>query len=88
MAEIIYPFGASFDPETNHAMGLALEMAWKKANKSGLHLAGRLPGPAREVLALRILELARHGERDPAVLCDKALERAQASRRPDAKGVV
>ena len=75
MAEIIYPFGSSFDPETNRAMGLAFDMAWKKATEDGKRMIGGPHSNAREALALRIISLARQGERDPVTLCDKALSR-------------
>jgi len=75
MAEVIFPFGTSFDPDTNRAMGLAFEMAWKKANECGIRLACERHYNARETLALRIISLARTGERDPIILCDKALSR-------------
>ena len=49
-------------------MGIAFEMA-----RVALRLAG--PGDlANEIIARRIIELARAGERDPDLLCDGVLK--------------
>ena len=59
--------GLKFDAETIRVMGLAFEMALK-----ALRLADR-GDLANEVIAGRIAELARAGERDPERLCDGVL---------------
>jgi hypothetical protein len=70
--------GQPFDAETIRLMGLAFEMA----------LASFRPipdyaDPIREVIARKIIELAKEGERDPERLCDGALKlRAPCGQRP------
>ena len=60
--------GYNPDPETKRVMGIAFEMA-----RVALRLAG--PGDlANEIIARRIIELARAGERDPDLLCDGVLK--------------
>jgi hypothetical protein len=59
-----------FDPEALHAMSAALDQACD---------ALKLPENAareRETVAVRIVELARRGERDPKRLCDRILHEA------------
>jgi hypothetical protein len=56
-----------FDPEALHAMSAALDQACH---------ALKLPDTAareRETVAVRIVELARRGERDPERLCERVL---------------
>ena len=38
-------------------------------------------GPAREVMALRIIDLARAGERNPARLCERVLREVRLAHR-------
>jgi hypothetical protein len=65
----ITPFLADqkFDPETTRIMGVAFEMARAavKRDWGGIY--------ASHIIAKRIVELARAGERDPHVLCEQAL---------------
>jgi hypothetical protein len=56
---------ASFDDEATMAMGEAFDRACKSLLNAG--------SAAREIAANRIIELARNGERDPARLCEQAL---------------
>ena len=58
----ITPFLAqqAFDPERTRAMGIAFDNACKS-----LGLAARID-PATEAVAMKIIELARTGVRDPA----------------------
>jgi hypothetical protein len=57
-----------FDQETARTVGIALEMARVAANRDwGCHVY------ASHILAKRIIELAKGGERDPHVLCEQAL---------------
>jgi hypothetical protein len=66
----ITPFldGTSFDPETRRVIGVAFEMT-----RTALHLSGRGDG-ANEIIAKRIIELAKTGERNPDLLCEGVLK--------------
>jgi hypothetical protein len=57
----------SFDPETTRVMDVAFEMACKavKRNWGGVY--------CNRIIAKRIIELAKDGQRDPDILCDQAL---------------
>jgi hypothetical protein len=57
-----------FDLETRRALGAALEMAC-----IGLH-TGYDDDHVRRTIADKLIALAKTGERDPNVLCDRALE--------------
>ena len=65
--------GQKFDPETIRVMGIAFEMAL-----IALRLADR-GDLANEIIAQKIMELAKAGERDPERLCEGVL---QEFRRP------
>jgi hypothetical protein len=56
-----------FDPETTRIMGTALEMARASVKRDwgGIY--------ASHIMAKRIIELAKDGERNPDVLCEQAL---------------
>ena len=56
-----------FDLETTRIMGVAFEMARASVKRDwgGIY--------ASHIIAKRIVELARAGERDPHVLCEQAL---------------
>ena len=56
---------AMFDPEATRVMGLAYEQAYASL--------GRDDPAARELIAKRIIEAARRGERDIATLADYGL---------------
>jgi hypothetical protein len=60
--------GHKFDPETIRVMGLAFEMAL-----IALRLADRAD-LANEVVAQKIIALAKAGERDPERLCDGVMK--------------
>lgn len=62
----------SFDPETRRIMGLAFEMAC-----IALRIADR-DDRANEPIARSIIELAKAGERNPDILCERALARLRA----------
>jgi hypothetical protein len=66
----IRPFldGHKFDPETIRIMGLAFEIARVALGPTD---RGDL---ANELVARKIIELAKAGERDPERLCDGVLE--------------
>ena len=74
MSEFLVEYGPSFDPETNVVLGQALDRAWSIVAKSPKPLQTVLGRPiTRELIARRIIRLARQGERDPAVLGERAL---------------
>ena len=56
------------DPETKRVMGIAFEMA-----RAALRLVER-KDPLNEIVARKIIALAKGGERDPNVLCEGALK--------------
>jgi hypothetical protein len=60
--------GYSFNPETRRVMGVAFEMA-----RAALRLADRTD-PITEILAKRIIALAKEGMVDPNLLCEWALD--------------
>jgi len=65
----ITPFldGNTFDPETKRIMGIAFEMTC-----TALGLTDR-GDPANGIVAKRIIELAKAGERNPDLLCERVL---------------
>jgi hypothetical protein len=65
----ITPFldGAIFAPETKRVMGVAFEMA-----RAALRLSDRSDA-VTEILARRIIDLAKEGVLDPDRLCEQAL---------------
>jgi hypothetical protein len=73
MATII-PFlqDEAFDPDALRAMSTALEEVCRKLQVNG-------DQRAREAMAVRIIELARRGERDPERLSDGVLREAGAT---------
>lgn len=77
MADVL-PFyrAATFDYDATHAMGEAFDRACH-----ALHDIGQTE-LIREIIARRIVEVARNGERDPDKLCVRALK-ALGFRLPD-----
>jgi len=63
-----FMIGARFDRETMRVMGVAFEMT-----RIALGLADR-SDQANELVAKRIIELAKQGECNPDVLCERALK--------------
>lgn len=61
-----YLDGFRFDPETTRVMGVAFEMT-----RAAIRLDGQ--EPIDEVIAKKIIELARAGKRNPDELCELAL---------------
>ncbi len=57
----------AFGPEATASMGIAFEKACRSLGN------GKQPPPVKEIIAKRILEAARQGERDPDRLCERAL---------------
>ena len=64
----------AFDPETTRVMAAAFESAWDELKDTG-HIASApfKADATREMLAKRILQIARTGVRDPDVLRHEAL---------------
>jgi len=58
---------AAFDSDTTRAMGDAFELACRSLHDSGQ------PDLVREIIAKRIVEVAKTGEHDPERLCECAL---------------
>jgi hypothetical protein len=57
---------AAFEPETIEMLVSVFEAAWRKVEESGSKLASPgYRGPAQEIVAKRIIEMAQRGERDP-----------------------
>jgi hypothetical protein len=69
-----HAFAGVFDAEEVQILAQALDQAWKTVSGSGAAFASPEHAAAtREVLALRIIEMAQLGERDPRHLCTDAL---------------
>jgi hypothetical protein len=62
-----YLDGHKFDPETKRIMGVAFEIA-----RAALRLQDRTD-PIVALVAHKIIELAKSGERNPDLLCEQAL---------------
>jgi hypothetical protein len=61
--------GDQFDPETTRVMGVAFEMA-----RAAMRLTDQPdPNNNTELVANRIIALAKAGERNPDALCERAL---------------
>jgi hypothetical protein len=65
---------SKFDPETRRIMGVAFEMARVALNVED---RGNL---ANEVIAKRIIELAKAGELNPDVLCEGVVKEFREQR--------
>jgi hypothetical protein len=65
----ITPFlnGERFDPETRRVLGVALEMTCIALR------TGDCDDGVRQAIVIKIIELAKAGERNPDVLCEQAL---------------
>jgi len=74
---------AAFDSETTQLLGAAFEAAWEKVTTAGSTLAEDSQAAlTRELLAKRIIEMAKRGERNPDRLVEGALDhlaRSQAT---------
>jgi hypothetical protein len=67
-----------FCPETVRLLGEALDEAWRSLQTNGVYFTSRGQAEAtREKLALRIIEMAKQGERDPKRLRAAALQRLE-----------
>jgi hypothetical protein len=58
--------GEHFDPETKRAMGVAFELARAAVRGSGAD-------PMVATIAKRIIDLAKQGEKNADILCERAL---------------
>ena len=67
----ITPFlnGEQFDPETRRVLGVALEMTCIALR------TGDCGDGVRQAIAIKIIDLAKAGERNPDILCEQALAR-------------
>jgi hypothetical protein len=65
----ITPFlnGERFDPETTRVLSVALEMTCIALR------TGDCDDGVRQAIAMKIIEIAKAGERNPDVLCEQAL---------------
>jgi hypothetical protein len=73
---------AAFDSETTELLGAAFEAAWEKLKTAGTLAEGSDAALTRELLAKRIIEMAKRGERNPDRLVENALDhlaRSQAT---------
>jgi hypothetical protein len=73
---------SAFEPETIDMLASVFENAWQKVEQSGSKLASpRYKRAAQEIIAKRIIEMAKDGKRNPGELADDAvayLERSYA----------
>jgi len=66
----------AFDPETTEVLGSAFETAWQRIKASGSPLAVEPDASStRDHLARCIIEIGRHGEKNPERLVERALGR-------------
>lgn len=64
---------SAFDPELVRTLVSAYENAWEKVEKSGSAFASpRYKRAAQEIVAKRIIEMARRGEHEPNQLAEDA----------------
>jgi hypothetical protein len=76
MLEVLvkHALAGAFDPDEVKVLTQAFDQAWQAVEKSGICLSSdAYKNAAREVLALRIIEIARLGERDANRLREDAL---------------
>jgi hypothetical protein len=72
---------AAFDPDTITLLASAFDTAWDTLKKSGSAFAADdRAASTREMLAKRIIEMGKDGERDPQRLVDDALAHLAGSR--------
>ncbi|HEX2216397.1 MAG TPA: hypothetical protein VHG27_06865 [Xanthobacteraceae bacterium] len=72
-----------FDADTALLLGRVFNDAWGSLENDGIGLAGLNTERIREALALRIINLAQQGERDPLRLREEALSCASQILRMD-----
>jgi hypothetical protein len=76
MATAVHPFikDGVFDPEATHALALAFDDICRDMNLANTANA------AREIVAARVIDLAREGVVDPKILRERVLREARALR--------
>jgi hypothetical protein len=62
-----YLNGVRFDPETRRALGVALEMTCIALR------TGDCDDGVKQAIATKLIELAKSGERNPDILCERVL---------------
>jgi hypothetical protein len=84
LAMPITPFlnGIKFDAETTRIMGVALEMVCIALR------TGECDDDVRQSIANKIIDLARAGERNPDVLCERALRDIRGGTAASVGGLV
>ena len=70
----LYLSGEKFDEETTRVMGVALEMTCAALQ------TGPCADDVKQVIANKIIALAKAGERHPDALCEKVLNDIRTSR--------
>ena len=65
---VSYFDGSVFDPQATHVMGEAFDLAC-----ANMRICGQ-PEVVREIMASRIIQAAKSGERDPYRLAAKAMD--------------
>ena len=76
MLEVLvkHALAGAFDSDEVKVLTQAFDQAWQAVEKSGICFSSdAYKNAAREVLALRIIEIAQLGERDPNRLREDAL---------------
>ena len=85
MVSVIHKFfednAFAFEPGVLQILIAALERAWAEVLASN-PLASGHGDSAKEILAMRIVETAKTGERDPVQLCRDAVAHLAKHRRP------
>ena len=76
MGTAAHPFikDAVFDPEATHALATAFDDICRDMNLADT------AGSAREIVAARVIDLAREGVVDPKILRERVLREARALR--------
>jgi hypothetical protein len=69
-----YLNGVRFDLETRRILGLALEMVCIAVR------TGDCDEGVKQAIATKIIELAKAGERNPDLLCERVLEKIRGSK--------
>lgn len=76
MGTAVHPFikDAVFDADATHALAVAFDDICREMNLP------KTASEAREIVAARVIDLAREGELDPQLLCARVLHEARALR--------
>lgn len=81
MSVVPFVANAGFDAETTLLLGAAFDAAWQAVRTSGGGRTGdRPPASTRDMLARRIIEMGRRGERNHSRLVEDALAYLENSR--------